>query len=324
VLGDSFTEGVGVEDRDRFTDLLEQRYSRAGHRVRFINIGLNGKGPMEYLRALVYVGFRYEPDGILICLYANDLKDSPEFYDARTIDPSFHPERSGWRYLAHLMLPRTYTLVKTIQERRSERLLQERDPVELAIEYARQQGISESRIHEWRSRLPDEWVEAARRKEFIFSYSAHGLLFRDVWPTCLDLKGEKGRNHWRSMAQILDRMTLESREHRMEVALVYVPFYFQYDPRVYERKDNEPWQLGGAEVRREWLTETTALQTSLRKWADRQTVPFLDLTPQLRERVARSENLNYPVDGHWTAEGHHAAAAEMMKWFDSNSIFQLE
>jgi hypothetical protein len=43
LLGDSFTEGVGVEADDTFGANLEKQYSaRAGNKVRFVNAGLGG------------------------------------------------------------------------------------------------------------------------------------------------------------------------------------------------------------------------------------------------------------------------------------------
>ncbi|HQH28986.1 MAG TPA: hypothetical protein PLP17_16455, partial [Oligoflexia bacterium] len=76
VLGDSFVEGTGVEAGDTFAALLEQQYSRAGHIVRFINAGLAGTGPHDYLRLFHFIGRKYQPDAVLIALFANDAADS--------------------------------------------------------------------------------------------------------------------------------------------------------------------------------------------------------------------------------------------------------
>ncbi len=48
LLGDSFTEGVGVQASETFGNSLENHYSsKTGTEVRFINAGLAGKGPIS-------------------------------------------------------------------------------------------------------------------------------------------------------------------------------------------------------------------------------------------------------------------------------------
>ena len=58
VLGDSFTEGWGIKDGDRFTDILERQFSsRSESRIRFINGGLAGTGPLEHWEHAIYLYF---------------------------------------------------------------------------------------------------------------------------------------------------------------------------------------------------------------------------------------------------------------------------
>ena len=46
VVGDSFTEGVGVDEDKRFTDLLEDHFKSSGASLLFINGGLSGTSPL--------------------------------------------------------------------------------------------------------------------------------------------------------------------------------------------------------------------------------------------------------------------------------------
>ena len=48
VSGDSFTEGKGIDDGKRFTDLLEGQFQSSDTSILFINGGLGGTGPLEY------------------------------------------------------------------------------------------------------------------------------------------------------------------------------------------------------------------------------------------------------------------------------------
>ena len=49
VVGDSFAEGVGVNDGERFTDLLEQDSLQSDTPMLFINGGLAGTGGMTWI-----------------------------------------------------------------------------------------------------------------------------------------------------------------------------------------------------------------------------------------------------------------------------------
>ncbi len=78
VLGDSYTEGFGVEQDETFTPELEKRFNKSeNNEVRFINGGLSGVGPTEYWRVLYKVGMKYDLDYVIVCLQANDLFGVP-------------------------------------------------------------------------------------------------------------------------------------------------------------------------------------------------------------------------------------------------------
>ena len=69
VSGDSFTEGLGVEDGQRFTDLLERQFHSSDTNALFINGGLTGTGPLQYGKLFLDVGLSYKPDALLICVF---------------------------------------------------------------------------------------------------------------------------------------------------------------------------------------------------------------------------------------------------------------
>jgi hypothetical protein len=70
VLGDSFVFGEGVEEDERFTNLLEGM--SPGWRVD--NLGMTGWGPDLMLRALETAGLPVRPDLVLLCLYTHDFR----------------------------------------------------------------------------------------------------------------------------------------------------------------------------------------------------------------------------------------------------------
>jgi lysophospholipase L1-like esterase len=66
-------------------------------------------------------------------------------------------------------------------------------------------------------------------------------------------------------------------------------------------------------ARRSWLGGRSELQKRLSTWAESRGLPFLDLTPVLRNAT---ETITYPFDGHWNAAGHALAAEAMAEWIE--------
>lgn len=70
VLGDSFTMPSGVDIEDAFHTILEDRLNAesSGISYEFINFGVGGYDPKQYLATLKYKAIKYDPDLILFCL----------------------------------------------------------------------------------------------------------------------------------------------------------------------------------------------------------------------------------------------------------------
>jgi hypothetical protein len=70
VVGDSFVFGEGVEERERFTNVLE--IMEPGWRVD--NLGMTGFGPDLMLRALEEIGLESSPNAVAFCIYTDDFR----------------------------------------------------------------------------------------------------------------------------------------------------------------------------------------------------------------------------------------------------------
>lgn len=69
VLGDSFVFGLGVEEGERFTEVLE----RLEPRWRVDNLGMTGYGVDLMLRALEALGPKAKPDVVVLAVYTHDF-----------------------------------------------------------------------------------------------------------------------------------------------------------------------------------------------------------------------------------------------------------
>lgn len=86
VLGDSFVFGAGVEESERFTNVLETL--EPGWRVD--NLGMSGFGTDLMLRALQEVGLTHDPDVVLFCVYTDDVRRvSPRYAGVGFAIPRF-------------------------------------------------------------------------------------------------------------------------------------------------------------------------------------------------------------------------------------------
>lgn len=308
VCGDSFVEGTGIEEGERFTDLLEGRFCDSSNGVFFINGGLAGTGPLEYGRVFLGVGLGYHPDGLLICIYANDIANTVAVLDPRAFDAP--PPRSGMRRVVHGICPRLYTMLKSVQFQRGyKHETQTTDFLMTIEERARQQGISEEKIDAWKASVSPELVAAVNRGEFNGAGLSTSLLYPSYWTDSIDLDSETANVKWSGMTLHLGGIFLRAKPLGIEVAMVLIPANFQYTPG------------RGANTR--WLTEDSELQKRLKQWAYAQNVPFLDLTPVCRKAVQEGQRLDYPQDGHWTSAGHALAAKSIGDWLIGQRVFSF-
>ncbi|NIM19883.1 MAG: hypothetical protein GTO51_06520 [Candidatus Latescibacteria bacterium] len=322
MLGDSFTEGYGVEAEETFGSRLEQHFDeRNGHPVEFVNGGLSGAGPLQYWRLFSVVGLRYQIDGLLICLSANDVTDTP-----LSLSPGdlyeFYPRRSGVKKVLYSLYPRTHTLIKRIKTKNaSEKAASRPKFLPAVISEARRAGLSEDRIEAWKNKLPAKLVSAANEGKFNGRILSFGLLNPHVWMEALDIDTERSERKFRSLIYVMEEITKKAAKEGIEVAVVYIPFVLQYDATYYE-PDN-PLIQSGTEVRSGWLTERVEFQKRLNEWADSHELPFLDLTPAFREAIVANDLLNYRLDGHWTPSGHRVAAQAIYKWIERERCFSF-
>jgi len=306
VVGDSFTEGWGVESDKVFTTLLENNFSTPDNITRFINCGLSGTAPLQYARILFQVCLNYHPDAVLIVLYSNDVVGTPVGATPEQID-QIEIKRTGLDNLLHTLWPHAYTIISNFSKQSD----LPTDIVAETAEVARAKGIPEEEITNWVNSLPPEIVTAVNAGEFNGYILTRGLLQQDHWVQSLAIESKEAEERFQAMISILNATIARLQKQNIEVGVILIPSPFQYNPAY-----GAIWAETGTEIRSEWLTEPTELEQRMEVWATTQNVPYLDLTPHFRSIAQASPDIlyNYPLDGHWTAESHRVAADEIARW----------
>jgi hypothetical protein len=88
-LGDGFVSGDGVEESERFTNILETLEPSR----RMDNLGMTSYGPDLMLRAMELVGLKLKPALVVLCIYTDDFRRvRPEFDGAGFPIPRYNLE----------------------------------------------------------------------------------------------------------------------------------------------------------------------------------------------------------------------------------------
>jgi lysophospholipase L1-like esterase len=123
-LGDSFTQGFGVEASEAWPALLESRLAGgdSGGRWEVLNLGVPGTNPRDALEHLRAPGLAYAPDVVVVLVMGNDVQDrwvQRRFGVAFGADVLREARRavlapaSRWSALPQRVLPALYPLVWT-------------------------------------------------------------------------------------------------------------------------------------------------------------------------------------------------------------------
>ena len=104
LLGDSVSWGWGVDDGERFSDLIE---AELGPGVEVINLAVPGYGTDHHLWTLEHNGFAFQPDLVLLGMVLNDLVEARQDEMYGMAKPQFVRDSVSY---THLTLPTIYSV----------------------------------------------------------------------------------------------------------------------------------------------------------------------------------------------------------------------
>ncbi len=327
VIGDSFVEGEGVEADQTFPAILENQYRKSGKRISFINCGISGFGPPQYARMLSETALKYHPNKVLFVIYANDVEDTGDSgvdeagNDEAPSTDSLNPLRNFLKEKIKILFPKLLMLIRKAcyHGQRKWESAKSLDVVKETLQEARLRHVSQGRIDDWLKKVPADAIQEINESRVGFYRVKFALTRPDYWTSSLDIPTPKDEKNWKAMETIFSKMIQKCQSRKIEVGIIYAPCPYQYDPGF----DTLPIQLGLV-VRKEWLTETTTLEKRVEVLAQKNKIPFLNLTPLLRKEVNAfpDQNLNYKIDVHWNPRGHQVVASAIQEWLEKTYFLE--
>ena len=326
LLGDSFTSGLGVEDEERWANLVEARINnQVREKIDLINCAQPSTGPAQYAKALFQNCLDYEPDLVLICVYFNDVFETrPD--EGSPADPPA-PAHPYIHRTVYSLWPHIHALAQKALNRYQEynRVAKYHDLNKWATEQVKRSIVPEDRAIKWRRCVPPNLIQAVTEEKMNPNMLLAPLLIPNFHSDVLNLGSEIIRKKFATMRSILSSMVQACRRENIEIIVAYLPSGTQYDPAFSRRYFSKLFRCLESPIPDDYLQIDSNLQIELRQWAAREKVSFWDITPDLRRGVAGHEApLSYYIDGHWTTRGHCVAADAMtlrfMEFFTNRSV----
>jgi lysophospholipase L1-like esterase len=333
-LGDSFTHGYGVEEDEAFPRVLEELLDEHDERRRYevINLGVPGSCPLDYEANLRDVGLAYEPDLVVVSVMGNDVNDVRTLREQGTrmmlgvlheVQHEVHDQRPLWKRLPHQLWPSLYDYLGARL-----RLPDAGNAAHAATPPARTR----------RPALPDDrWAEVLRRlgerhgrDDLEAAFAALPAERQEVLRTVLtgnyrleddlDQRGaeelmalihprrmadmvllpEEYDEAWAETEEALGRLHASAQDAGAKTLIVYVPTQHQVTA--------EGWRHSAAVgfvADPRTLTDDT-FPKRLSQFGAEVGAPVINLIAPLRARA--DEDLYFPIDGHWTPQGHRVVA----------------
>jgi hypothetical protein len=293
-VGDSFVEGFSAAAPDTLPARFAELAARGGRRADVLNLGVGGAGLPAYAKLLRDALPLWRPDAAILVLYANDVV--PQRFDPAWLEGALAPARaSAW----------TPRLLHVLRERAAGRAVPRRWH---AAPFAFLPAAPDPR---------NPWTDgrrAGRLAAFVAPDLARAIREGRFNPALTDFLAWFRTSLARDVAldaQLAPLATYaEGAGARLHV--VYVPTKNQVSDRYleFQARYTRP-----EDVRSLLAPEYQRHAARLRESCASLDLPFLDLTPALREAEAARGPLYWDYDDHLRPAGYALAAEQVYAWW---------
>jgi len=272
VLGDSFTWGYGVEEKNIFTEILEDELLK---NIQVINMGVSGYGNDQELLFLKKDGIRYDPDLVVVAFYiGNDITNNINTAQYNHPKPMYVLDNEDNKLiLTNIPVPQ--------KEEWMEVEVKNNDNVTLLLFFKR---FMAHHSHAY-AFISDRIVHS---QNLLNLFKKIGIADKRTMP-----RGEQALKHqlelnytgWELTRAILKEIDTVVKTNNAKTFVVIIPTREQ--------------------VSKNWDSE---INGALVDFGKENNITVLDLLPEFREHAQSDEQLYFKIDGHWNANGHKLAA----------------
>lgn len=295
VLGDSFTEGYTVEFEDVFTEVLARRLNGAagGKRLQVINAGTGGYSTDQELLFLRSEGHKYGADLVILMFVHNDVWYNAQPKYPRAAKPFFEL-RDGALVLTNTPLAEARAepareVVPASLGRRIRGAIRMRSAL---YRFARDRVMNTHWLYRAATRagLADTPEDASA-----------ALAVPDEWEVFRTAPTPAVQAAWTITEALMRALRDDVRAAGGELLVVNVPGSLE----LYEHR----WKAFKAKHgTSDGAWSASEVTERLREVCARNEIELLDLTPTFKTAIQggrdQREPLFFPIDGHWTANGH--------------------
>jgi lysophospholipase L1-like esterase len=291
-IGDSFTYGWGVQDSEPWPKVLERDLSRLGMPIEIANLGRPGAGPDQYLAIAQAAVPLLRPRWIIVgLLQGDDLSQSK-------------PGPAERRARRHPVLSTLYPTLSRIPT-----LLTSEAPVVTAEESRRKWREEAAALLarlKPRERQRFDSLDASTRTRFLAGdmnpdIVAIALRRPDYSSWLLDQSSAEVQSKVGIMADRLARIRRLAEAYDARVLVVSIPNW----PYV---SHSTPLRRIGFVLNRNMLSTDAPDDEARQACHEAGIDQFVSVTEEVRRRAAEGAALYYPLDGHFTPEGHEVFA----------------
>ena len=298
VLGDSFTWGFGVDNRDIFTSVMEQELDQG---VEIVNMGVSGYGSDQEYLLWREKGRRWQPDDVLVMVSLfTDLWDNISQEKHGYPKPIYRRDERGDLQLSNVPVPRREDPWEGTE---AEIDIQEKYWMNLLYTHSAFANLFMNvlaRNGPIRTYLESHHVIPRRTPGYQWEYSIYST------------RPKKSMEQtWTVFFGLIEMMNAAVRQEGARLVLVNIPSVVQVYPALWEDIGARISEVEGYDLDPEYPNKRVA------HWCDGKGIRFIDLLPGMRRAGEANPYLYYPVNRHWTRDGHRVVAAiliEELQW----------
>lgn len=289
VLGDSFTWGFGVDDNDIFTSIIEKKTQFS---VELVNLGVSGYGSDQEFLLWLKKGYLWKPDDIILMItIVNDPWENLVSTAYGYPKPLLKLRKDGKLVLTNTPIPQRDTpWNKPKESYKIERhgwvysLLTKSAFANLFITV-----ISENRTV--RNYMESKHLIPSRSPGYDWEYP--------LYLTILDKESYKA---WNLFFKIISALNSSVRAKRARLSIVIIPSIIQIYP--------ELWNgfLKRSSIPKGIHMDKEAPNRRIVKWCQDNDIKVIDLLPALTNAGKGNPYLYYPINLHWTRDGHNVVS----------------